>query len=258
MAVDFSKFEGGDFKRVPGATRSYVNTKTGDVISRRQFDQHYGAARAFGTLEKKAKIKSSEDNAILRPARGRTDARKLSASEKIVEANRRKLEAQEAAAQKRIDKELTKKHVIPKKITIKNLRPGHISRAFTVSISEGHDGLESLRREGKSSGKVFSYIVGGNLINDLTGGLRTYTQFAGRYIGDPYTLDDFKELVEHCRKLQYATLVSFYIRLMFEKVKAKAHAEKSKNKPARKKAATRAKPAAKRKPARKQTRKKAR
>ncbi len=67
-----SDFTATDFKRVPG--RRFENIKTGQIISRRQYDKHFGilAKQGFTGYEtKSAANKKANLEAILRPARGR-------------------------------------------------------------------------------------------------------------------------------------------------------------------------------------------
>ncbi|MGH7237137.1 MAG: hypothetical protein ACREGF_01230 [Candidatus Saccharimonadales bacterium] len=61
--------------RVPGRGRYFKNTKTGEVITRRQYDRRFGrlAARGFASNEAQAKANKAANPAaqLLRPARGR-------------------------------------------------------------------------------------------------------------------------------------------------------------------------------------------
>ena len=68
-------FTSNDFKFLGGKTRRYENKKTGETISRRQFDERYGRLKQkeFATPEQQAKI-NKELNYVeqqKRPARGR-------------------------------------------------------------------------------------------------------------------------------------------------------------------------------------------
>lgn len=270
----WGKYDASDFVRVPGKnTRNFQLKGTDTQISRRMFDKHYGAVRAFGTNEKKAAIKGREDNAILRPARGRSDARKLSPSAKVVETNKRLLEAQETAAQEKLQKALYKKRKPLKKVTAANFKAEKISRRFTVEIGDWPE-LEHIRALGQASKKVFSYFIGVNMIDGTSGKHYDAALFSARYINDVITAKDGKalnKLVAEPRggkKSGSAVVVSYFIQLHLSMPVVKARKEKArlnainpkpKNKQAPKKASGKrpaAKSAAKRKPAKKATRKK--
>jgi len=66
-----------DFKPLGGSSRNYVNTKTGEIISRYQYDKTYGATKEFkGNTHLKAKL-NKEANPLVasaRPAPGRKSA----------------------------------------------------------------------------------------------------------------------------------------------------------------------------------------
>ena len=66
-----------DFKPLGGSSRNYVNTKTGEIISRYKFDKTYGATKEFkGNTHLKAKL-NLEANPVAakaRPAPGRKAA----------------------------------------------------------------------------------------------------------------------------------------------------------------------------------------
>ncbi len=64
-----------NFVPLGGKSRNYKNTKTGEIISRRQYDKQYGslAKTGFKTYEDKARAAKiiDERRQLLRPARGR-------------------------------------------------------------------------------------------------------------------------------------------------------------------------------------------
>ena len=63
-----------DFKPLGGSSRNYVNTKTGEIISRYKYDKTYGATQEFkGNTHLKAKINklAVPEIAAARPAPGR-------------------------------------------------------------------------------------------------------------------------------------------------------------------------------------------
>jgi hypothetical protein len=63
-----------DFKPLGGSSRNYVNTKTGEIISRYKYDKLYGATQEFkGNTHLKAKLnrQAAPEIAAARPAPGR-------------------------------------------------------------------------------------------------------------------------------------------------------------------------------------------
>lgn len=211
MGIDWSAFEGGDWQRVRGdKARRYVNKKTGVVISRRQFLQHYGKAQAFGTLEKRAKYYSKSDKQLLRPARGRKSALRVIESEKTAIAARRRLERQEKAADKKIEKELKRKRRTPKKISVSNFKKGKISRNIELDVD--YSEIERVRLEAKKSGIVFGYLVGANMITEM-GEDRTFTTIKLRSISKSFKREEFDSMLETVQQMSYATLVSLFVHL---------------------------------------------
>lgn len=69
---------------VPQQGRKYLNTKTGEIITRRQFDKMSG--RVVGSNEQKAKRNKQDDELaqLMRPARGRKKAKTLEEGEERI------------------------------------------------------------------------------------------------------------------------------------------------------------------------------
>ena len=77
----------GDWRSLGGSKRERVNVNTGQIISRRQYDQRFGilAAKGQGTYERKAK-ESKQRNPTLaaaRPARGRSSSLEVTKFEQM-------------------------------------------------------------------------------------------------------------------------------------------------------------------------------
>lgn len=221
--IPWGVFQKSDWVRIPG--RKFKNPETGIEISRRQYDKHYGALVPYGSYEKKAAVKKSEPGSILRPARGRKNATKLTGAARENELSLRKLRATEAAASKRIAKERGRAFVRPKKITVANFKAGKISR--TIELPVEYEPIEETRAAANASRVVFGYVVGANLINENTGEDRTYTQFALRHISMRYSKADFAELLDELEEIEYATVVSLFIKLSLKMEVAKAKKAKA-------------------------------
>jgi hypothetical protein len=209
--IPFGKYERSDWRRVPGAQRRYALVSDPSVtISRRQFDEHYGAAVPYGTYEKKTKLKSKEREALLRPARGRTSALKLSPAEKEAELGRRRVAAKEAATEKKVARGRAKQYRYPTKIDLRNFPKGRIYRTFELPVS--YDAIVTVREAAERSRIVFGYYVGANLI-DRDGELRSIAQFSLRDIKMKYTELDFEKLMKKVQEKDYAQLISLWIHL---------------------------------------------
>lgn len=78
---------------VPQPGRKYLNTKTGEIITRRQFDKLSG--RVVGSNEQKAKRNKADDELaqIMRPARGRTKAKSVEEAQERLEVKKKKLKS---------------------------------------------------------------------------------------------------------------------------------------------------------------------
>lgn len=210
--IPWGKHEREDWRRVPGAQRRYALKSNPDItISRRQFDEHYGAVRAFGTYEKKAKHKATEPEALLRPARGRTSARKLTPTEKEVELGRRRVAAKESATMKRIERERSKQHKHPRTIDLRTFKKGKIHRTIELPVS--FDAVENTRAAAAKSRIVFGYYVGVNMIDLRSGQRISFAAFGLRDIHMAFKPSDFDKLIKKAQEKTYAELVSLWIHL---------------------------------------------
>lgn len=203
---------GSDWQRVPGKSRRYRNVRTGEEISRRQFLQRYGGARAYGTLEKKAKINRQRfgEETLLRPARGRTKATQLTGAERQVEINRRKVIAREKAADEKIARAKAKTHRVPTKITLRNFHRSKISRMVELPIS--YEAIEQVRQAAAASGIVWGYIVGANILTDM-GERRTFFSQKMQHIHKVYPRSKYDDMLATLANRAYKNIVSLFIML---------------------------------------------
>lgn len=219
--IPWGKYERSDWRRLPGTSRRYVSVLNPDVtISRRQFDEHYGAAASFGTYEKKAREKAKEPEALLRPARGRTSARKLSPSEREAEINRRKVAQQERRTEEKISARRGKHYRYPKQITLRNFKRGQIFRVIELPVS--YEAVESVRASAAKSRLIFGYLVGANMVDDRTGAPRVFSAFGLRDINYSFSQADFTNLLKKAKEKSYASLVSLFIHLTLKEDTARS------------------------------------
>jgi hypothetical protein len=195
---------------VPGPGRYFrLKQQPSVVITRRQFDQHYGSAAAHGTFERKAKRNAGNVQQLLRPARGRTSALKLTPAEQQVEINRRKTVKAETAQQKLANKLRAKTNRNPKSITLRTFKTGTQIRRFRTGID--HEAIESLRAAGERSRIVFGYWVGLELVSERDGEVKTPSLFTQRDIREPFTELDFQKALAAAAQKSYAILTGMWI-----------------------------------------------
>lgn len=225
--IPWGKYDASDWVRIPGAQRRYRNVSNPSIeISRRQYDEHYGAVAKYGTYEKKARAKSHEAEALLRPARGRSSARKLTPAEREVEANRRKVAAQESKQQRLIDKLVSKKTRNPQTISLRNFKRGTQIRKFRTEVSQ--QAIEQLRQAAAKSRIVFGYWVGLELVSERDGQIKTPSLFTQRDINMPFTMQDFRKALAKAAELSYATLTGMWIAFHLKRDAAKRNGAKIK------------------------------
>lgn len=210
--IPWGKYERGDWIRIPGGSRRYRNLRNPDItISRRQFDEHYGSASLFGTYEKKAKKNAGSNTQLLRPARGRKSALKLSAAEKEKELGRRKVVQAESKQQHLINRLVDKKNTIPKTISLRNFSKGKQIRKFRTPVDK--EAIETIRAAGARSRIIFGYWVGLEMVSERDGQIKTPSLFSQRDINEPFTDEDFEAALQYAATKTYATLTGMWIAL---------------------------------------------
>lgn len=84
------------WKRLPGQnTRQYINEKSGEILSRRQYDKRFGRLAGTGLTNESLAKKNKEENPLasaLRPARGRKKLDELKQYQKQIKKNARDLQ----------------------------------------------------------------------------------------------------------------------------------------------------------------------
>jgi hypothetical protein len=217
--IPWGKYDKADWRRVPGGARRYYNVQNPDVtISRRQYDEHYGAVKFFGTNERKARLNAQQPGQLLKPARGRSSALKLSPSEKEAELNRRKVSRQEQQKDKLVSKLSSKKNKLPTKITLKNFRPKTQIRKFRTGVNQKE--IEGLRLAAYKSRIVFGYWVGLEIVSERDGKVKTPSLFTQRDIAIPFTEADLYKAVENAQVLSYAQITGMWIAFHLTKAAA--------------------------------------
>lgn len=211
-AVAWSKYDRADWKRLPGKGRYYYNVNNPNaVITRRQFDEHYGAAAEFGSYERKAKKNSTKEEQLLRPARGRKSALKIAPELKNAELNKRKVIKAETAHDRKVQRLQAKHDRIPKSISLRNFGNKKAIRKFRTPVSR--EAIETIRAAGERSRIVFGYWVGLEIVSERDNRVLTPTCFAQRDIREPFTEEDFLKALQMANVKNYATLTGMWIAL---------------------------------------------
>lgn len=211
--------------RAAGAARNYVNTETGEVISRRKYDQTYGRLAQAGIKSNEAQAQinraANEGEQLARPARGRKALSKTLAPEVREEFIEKRVEYKHqieatAKVQKAITQAKNKARRRPK-ITDRLLKAGTMSKRVTTEITQ--PAIEKVIEEARST-HVVSYGVGVNGIHDITGQPLTIWYQTNRFkkmrdIQMDFTPSDFAGMMEQVSERSYFVPVSAFVHLAF-------------------------------------------
>jgi hypothetical protein len=223
--------------RIPGAARQYQNTETGEILSRRQYDQRFGRLAKAGIKSNEAQaLKNREENLeaqLARPARGRESVKKYSPETQraILEGRKQfaKQKAETEATQKKIRAMKARANRAPKKVTDRLLQAGRIGKRYDVPLNYEaiHDAVSSAR-----SAHVVAYGVGLNGIDSRNGQEISYwyrrSRFGGMMsIDDDFTRTDFTRMIEQANEKGYFVPVSAFVHFAFDKDYAASKKEKA-------------------------------
>jgi hypothetical protein len=180
--------------RVPG--RKFENLKTGEVVTRHAYDkmrgiEHHKKAKKNRAIEGRAEQ-------LLKPARGRSSARRVIGEAREKEKARRLVIREELENNKRRNKliksAMRKKY---RKYSKLNIKAGSPSRIYSVPLDL--EAIQEVVLMGRKSNKIFGYTVGVDAImesSDRGVDKGAWTVIPGRYIEDDFTESDFEELLE--------------------------------------------------------------
>lgn len=222
------------FTRVPGSARRYLDTLTGNEVSRRTYQQYM---RAGTTNEQLAEINRSQNPLLsaARPAKGRKSALNLSEAERNLIAQARiedRLRRAEIAAQtkeqKRIEKELAKrgkkKQIKRRRITGALLKPGKKGRR--VPFESYEDYLEMFK-DAKRGGIVLFYGLGMEGYHETTGKPLDITVFTMRTLSKPVSEQEFNDrMEENLEEYSYFVFQNYWMHLAFSEEYAAKRATK--------------------------------
>lgn len=232
-----------DWQVIKGTARNYKNVKTGEVLSRRQFDKLRGISYETKAKTNKAK---NEKLQLLRPARGRKSALKLDRDLQEAVATARKDRLAELAEKKIIEAEtkklnskfmraMNKKTPTPK-ISKQSLKTGHLGVRKPFSSYEQY---VELLTEAQRLGVIFMYGLGWTGVSDRDGQVgetRDVTVFKMADIKLMRTEEEFNEAFEESiLEKQYMHFRNYFMHFGFDKEYARERIRKSKDPKIRKK-----------------------
>lgn len=209
--------------RLPGKARNYVDTDTGEIISRRQYDQTIGRLAKAGikSNEQQAAINKSllGQEQLARPARGRKKIKETN-PERRAELLKKRVEFEEQKQLgSRIKKilESQKKKVYRGQISDRMLKTGHMSRRINVPFEFDaiRDAIDSAQGT-----HIISYGVGINFIDPREGAIGAAWFSLGaapmRSINDEFTEEDFEEMAIWAEEKSYILVTTAFVHFSFD------------------------------------------
>jgi len=223
--------------------RNYLDTVTGETVSKRQRDKAMRGSLSNEMAAKMNKITNPE-LAVSRPARGRTSLLKKSETERAliaaarIEDEQRRIEllkkAREEAFIKRTLQRKANKKVTPKHISTRLLKAG--MRGARVPFNTYADYVTMLK-EAKATGKIIAYGLGMQGYNENTGQDLSITVFTLASVNNkPLSEEVFEEtFLEERESRMYFIFQHYWMHVAFsneyaEKRAATAKSRKSKRK----------------------------
>ncbi len=217
-----------EWRRVPGKARNYVNSRTGEVISRRQYDKLEGtlSKQGFKSYEQKAKVAKRNEGIeqLAKPARGRTKLK-----EKEPEIRRTALAARvEQEQHKKLSKleqrEIKRKARTPKSISLKNFKKGALGRTFRVDLDPG--ALADFISAAASYKGAFGYLLGIEFIDTRSGKVGASALTHLRAFNKPFTNSDWDTYEEWILEHLYAEATFAYVYVSLKIEVARKHGRK--------------------------------
>lgn len=227
------------FKPLGGKSRQFINTETGEIISRRQYDKLRGILyEAKAEANRRADLAAS----LARPAKGRKKAESRAEAEMRAEAEkiRRQIEEEGRQKKKLLRAASSRAHKVkPKKIRPQLLKAGHrAERVSFMTYEEYAEYIKQLRGTNLPNGRrlVSSYAIGmvgyderdekelGAMLTGLMLPNVFFTEYELRELSDDFILSR-----------PYFVFSHYFLHLHFDKAYAEAKFRKKAEKEAREK-----------------------
>lgn len=213
-----------DFRPIKGdSTRKYQNIKTGEIISRRRYDETYGAARQFGTYEKKSKINEEIDPLLhfARPSRGKPskikETKKMTGEEKsqfILSSKSLKQSHELSKKNQRIyDRKTNRLLKQPKKINTKTFTKGKRSMWRDYYTRPDYDSMLDFLILAKSDKRISRYQIGFEVLNEKRSTTYPMTIIQLRDFSVPFTYEDYESMVANIEERGYIQIIAGVVRI---------------------------------------------
>lgn len=212
------------FKYLGGKTRRYLNTITGEEISRRQYDKLVNPVISY---EKKAAHNKAINPkaAILKPARGRKsyvnapDWVKEEIAESRLEAEKTRKET-EAAIKKGNKAERDTTRLSAKKVKVKKVRKHLIPKnriGWRLAFNTW-DELNTMVKDAKATGVIFAYALGFVGVDSRIGVLRPVMLQGFKSINNIISEQEFYELMgDAIAQYTYMKLAYYFVQFAIDK-----------------------------------------
>lgn len=207
------------WKSLGGTSRQYANIETGEIISRRRFDEMFNKL----TYETKAAHNKAinPEKAILRPARGRKSyvkaqdwIQKEIAAQRFEAAEKKKKEAESRKREREIQRTVqrkAKKKVKPRKVAKRYIPKNKLG--WRVSFNDYQEYL-TLLEDARKTGVIKIYGLGFVGVDSRTGIEKGVTVFRMRSISITESEDEFYGAMEDAlNEYSYLDFMHYYIHL---------------------------------------------
>lgn len=200
-----------NFVPLGGKSRNYQNTKTGEIISRRQYDKRFGslAKTGFKTYEDKARASKiiDERKQLLRPARGRKSLNIIGKSPAEIEHE---------ITERKIKKSI--KHIDSP--NIKNVKLTRGRKSATVRCDWSYDEIKKVidQINKMPETKMWAYLIGATCIDD-SGNSRDVSLLPSMHFQEKFSKREWESMNDKIGKLHYGTgltPINAWVRMSFD------------------------------------------
>lgn len=218
------------FKPLGGLARRYLDTQTGEEISRWQYQKLTNGLdfREQARTNRKADPMLAE----LRPAKGRKSAvksvgleRELIAEARLEEREKKKALEEKRKAEKKLNSTIQRKQkrkVRQKQVSKQLLKPG--SYGARISFID-YDGYVKAVKEAQKTGVVFSYSLGLIGVDENTGADLGITAFKLTHVNSIYSRKVFEDEMSAVKEsYSYFIFLHYFMHLAYKKDFAQSRA----------------------------------
>jgi len=214
-----------DWVRIPG--RRFKNLKTGEELSRRQFDKQFGALAQAGLTSYETKAEKNRQiegiQQLAKPARGRKKLKEANPEKRRALLEERAEEEKEKKIEKVESRTATKKFRVPKSLSLRNFKKGRMGNKWRVSFDR--DAIREFIKTASKFKGALGYTVGVEFIDDRTGKKGAATLFTLRDFSMEFTGDDFAEMIDYIMERMYIRPLNAIVYIALKKSYAERNAK---------------------------------